>query len=165
MRLLAVLTLSLALSSSPHRAKSKVAAALAGAAQSSARPWMVGAFNACGAGPSTPYRGVVDGEMAALRSFATLSFCTNPEDAVRAHGQHRGVTSLLHLGLVPNSVGEHIWNIKCENGGCGWSGPPGQKSGLLDGWESALSSAIDRIGPALRNGSVQGVFLGTMDGL
>jgi hypothetical protein len=130
-----------------------------------APPWMVGSFGACLAGPTTP-AWWPKGQMAALRKFATLSFCTDPADAVRAHQQQRPhgteVQSFLHLGLVKNSPGELIWNIKCERGGCGHNAPPGRKSGLLDGWEKALLTAIRHIGPALRNGTIQGIFLGKL---
>ena len=122
--------------------------------------WMVGGFGTCGAGPTAPRSGTPEKEMAELRSFATLSFCTSPEDAVHAHSMRPGMYSFLHLGLVTNSSGERIWNIQCENGGCGSDAPPGRKSGLLDGWEGELSAAIQGIGAALRNGTVQGIFLG-----
>eukprot|EP01043_Picozoa_sp_COSAG02_P010322 COSAG02_NODE_360_length_23829_cov_107.112769_17_plen_112_part_00 len=104
--------------------------------------------------------------MAALRKFATLSFCTDPTDAVQAHLLQRPngvkVQSFLHLGLVKNSSGQQIWNIKCEQGGCGRNAPPGRRSGLLEGWEDALLATIRRIGPALRNGTIQGIFLGNI---
>jgi len=122
--------------------------------------WMVGGFGTCGVGPTAPRSGTPDKEMAELRSFATLSFCTSPEDAVHAHSRRPGMYSFLHLGLVTNSSGERIWNVNCENGGCGHDAPPGRKSGLLDGWEGELSAAIQGIGAALRNGTVQGIFLG-----
>ena len=105
--------------------------------------WVVGAFGACGAGPpdagmrhdaSPGQRKALD----AIRAFATLNFCTDPAALVQAH-TFKGMTGFLHIGsnigLVTNSSGNRIWNINCEQGGCGASAPPGRKSGLLPGWQ------------------------------
>jgi hypothetical protein len=121
--------------------------------------WMVGAFGMCGAGPLDQYSR--DHHLApaitALRKFQTLNFCTDPAALVQAH--RKGMMGFLHIGLVANSSGERIWNVKCEQGECGFLGKGANKSGLLPGWEGALAAAIDIIGPALQNGSIAGVFL------
>jgi hypothetical protein len=91
---------------------------------------------------------------------------------VQAHGQH-GLTAFLDLGATEGSAGLKIWNLECDQhfppASCGptpWHPEPATQgcgltlSGLLPGWENALHSAVAEIGPALRNKSVTGVFLG-----
>lgn len=96
----------------------------------------------------------------------------SPRRLVQAHDQH-GLTGFLDLGATEGSAGLKIWNLACDQqfapASCGptsWHPePPTQgcgltMSGLLPGWEHELHSAIAAIGPALRNKSVVGVFLG-----
>ena len=53
--------------------------------------------------------------------------------------EHRrsGRAAFLHLGLIPESVGNSIWNVQCEKlGKCDeGTGCGATASGLLPGWE------------------------------
>jgi hypothetical protein len=82
------------------------------------------------------------------------------------NGSAGGLRRFLDLGFTYEGPGMKIWNPECDRvrppascgdvpEGCGYT-----MSGLQPGWQSALASAIDAIGPALRNRSIEGVFLG-----
>lgn len=119
------------------------------APRAAARRWMVSYFGVgCGPGAEPPATGA--------------NTVSSPSPAALAASHLRyGTRGFLHLGLVTGSAGKRIWNVSCETGqctegrGCGFS-----SSGLLPGWESVLSSALDAAGPALANHSIAGVFLG-----
>lgn len=91
-------------------------------------------------------------------NFSNTVFDVDPARLVSSH-RHFGSHGFLHLGLIPGSAGQRIWNVQCEvlgncnsGTGCGFTA-----SGLLNGWEAEVKNAIDSIGPALSNRSVDGV--------
>jgi hypothetical protein len=109
---------------------------------------------------------------AVASSLVNTVFDVEPARLVRAHDEH-GLTTFLDIGFTSAGPGMKIWNLECDltfpPASCGptsWRPTPPTNgcgitmSGLLPTWEKVLRTAITSIGPALRNGSVTGVFLG-----
>ena len=99
-------------------------------------------------------------------------FDVDPVKLVRAHDGH-GLTAFLDLGASWGGAGMRIWNLQCDKlfppASCGptsWHPTPPvagcgiTMSGLQPEWQQQLRATIQRIGPALRNRSIAGVFLG-----
>ena len=109
----------------------------------------------------TPLVGLFGTDAPGTANITNAVWDPDPGKLVAEH-RRSGRAAFLHLGLIPESVGNSIWNVQCEKlGKCDeGTGCGATVSGLLPGWEAALSGAIRSIGPALANESVRGVFLG-----
>lgn len=135
--------------------------------------WLVGSFGACALTQQQQInpRNVTSLTTGATFPGTTLHTCANAESLVRAFELSNGtLRGLLNLGFsysmgpdgqLHNAGGYFIYNRSCHAAGGGVSLMScGGYSGLVPGWKAQVLKDVATIGPALRNGSVVGVYLG-----
>jgi hypothetical protein len=130
--------------------------------------WFVGMFGACAltyaADNTTSLAGTFDG--------ATLNTCTRGSALVLARElSNQRMRGFLNMGLgysmgpggaYEMGAGRLIYNGSCNKNVLSSANVYncGGHSGLQLGWRTVVNDTIAAIGPALRNGSIHGVFLG-----
>ena len=144
-----------------------------GGAVAAAPRWLVGSFGACALTQQQQINPSNVSALSAGASFAgtTLHTCASAASLVKAHELSNGtLRGLLNLGFsyamgsdgqLHNAGGYFIYNRSCHAAPGGVSlRSCGGYSGLQPGWKDQVAKDVASIGPALKNGSVVGVYLG-----